>query len=81
MATAYADYLKPDVSGLWAHSHNEDSDLMKKYVVEKRTPSGWLAVASFHDEDTAHYKVCDIFEEVRVMDQFNKVVVLHLPKA
>lgn len=41
----------PSQPGLWAYSHDPENDLMKRYVVEIRTPSGWLGVKSFDDTD------------------------------
>jgi hypothetical protein len=35
--------------GLHTHSWSPADDLMKRYVVEKKTPSGWLALFSFHN--------------------------------
>lgn len=46
--------------GLRGHSHNEETDLLKRYTVEKKTPSGWLALASYNEaweaELTAAFK-------------------------
>ena len=33
--------------GLHAHSWSPEFDLMKRWVLYKKTPSGWLAVRSF----------------------------------
>ncbi len=48
----HSPHPDPLQTGLWAHSHDPEHDLMKRYVVEIRTPSGWLGVKSFDDTDT-----------------------------
>lgn len=42
----------PAQPGLWAHSHDPETDLMKRYVVEVKSPSGWVGVKSFDDTDS-----------------------------
>lgn len=60
-------------SGLWSHSHDPANDLMKQYVVERKTPAGWLAIASY---DTAARAVLSLPRSVvpggdwRIWDNF-----------
>jgi hypothetical protein len=67
---------EPTVSGLWGHSHDAESDLMKRFMVEKKTPSGWLAMASFNEVTDAELAALDMIhgpmsaDRVRVFDQF-----------
>lgn len=59
--------------GLHAHSWAPEHDLMKRFVVERRTPSGWLAMASFHSAtDTQLTNIVAPFRgtAIRITDQF-----------
>ena len=65
---------KPTVSGLWGHSHEGESDLMKQFVIERRTPSGWMGVKSFEVRIEAEVFASTVNQltenEYRVFDQF-----------
>ena len=70
MATVREDYLKPTVSGLWAHSHDSQTDLMKRYVIERHTGAAWLAIASFTENWEAELSYCVTLGRHRIWDQF-----------
>jgi hypothetical protein len=60
--------------GLHAHSWDSDHDLMKRYVLERQTPSGWLALKS---SDAPAFITCAMSPySYRVYDQINNTVVL-----
>jgi hypothetical protein len=60
--------------GLHAHSWDRANDLMKRYVLERETPSGWLALKS---SDAPAFLVPTYSPHTyRVYDQINNTVVL-----
>jgi hypothetical protein len=74
--------------GLHAHSWDAETDLMKKYVLEVKTESGWLAVESHASRADAldafvssvNKGIDDLlFIEYRVYDQFSNEAVVWGP--
>ncbi len=69
-----------DQPGLRAHSYDEESDLLKRFVVYAATPSGWLGLESYHDQaDASTAAILRLYgnKRVRILDQYdgNRVVV------
>jgi hypothetical protein len=67
----------PTVSGLWSHSHDAASDLMKHYVVFKALPSGGnLGMASYDTQEAAQAAqttVAQFAVKTRLYDNFADV--------
>lgn len=69
------DYLVPSPTqqGLWSHSHNPETDLLKRFVIAKQTPSGKLWLSSYHEFDEAFRAMPEWSEDETyyLIDQFN----------
>lgn len=59
--------------GLWAHSHDAESDLLKRYVIAKQMPVGRLWLSSYADfgDALSALPAWSENETYYILDQFN----------
>jgi hypothetical protein len=69
--------------GIWAHSQNVETDILKRYVFRVLKPTGWLWMSSFHTVEEGIAKVdsgeldefWDTMEDIDIIDTATNLVM------